>query len=82
MKHETSGSPTSSRRKFLKYGAGFGAALAWPNSTVIGANEDIRVGVIGTNGRGRHHLNAFSRMDGSVFFCRTVRQGQALGCGF
>jgi len=64
MKHETSGSPASSRRKFLKYGAGFGAALAWPNSTVIGANEDIRVGVIGTNGRGRHHLKAFSTIDG------------------
>ncbi|NOX99919.1 MAG: Gfo/Idh/MocA family oxidoreductase [Verrucomicrobia bacterium] len=62
MKQETSGSPTSSRRKFLKYGAGFGAALAWPNSTVIGANSEVRVGIIGVNGRGRHHLNAYLNM--------------------
>ncbi len=64
MKKETSGSPSSSRRKFLKYSAGFGAALAWPNSTVLGANDDIRVGVIGTNKRGVHHLHSFSRMKG------------------
>ena len=35
------------RRKVLKYGAGFGLALAWPNSKVLGANEDIRMGIIG-----------------------------------
>ena len=52
------------RRKVLKYGAGFGLALAWPNSKVIGANEDIRVGVIGVNSRGKGHLSAYQKMGG------------------
>lgn len=53
-----------SRRKLLKYGAGFGLALAYPNSRVIGANEDIRVGVIGVKSRGRNHISAFGNMKG------------------
>ena len=52
------------RRKVLKYGAGFGLALAWPNSRVIGANDDIRMGVVGVNGRGKNHMDAFAKMDG------------------
>ncbi|MDF1851450.1 MAG: Gfo/Idh/MocA family oxidoreductase [Verrucomicrobiales bacterium] len=52
------------RRKVLKYGAGFGLALAWPNSRVLGANEDIRVGVIGVNGRGKSHMDAYAKMKG------------------
>lgn len=55
----------TSRRQVLKYGAGFGLALAWPHSKVLGANEDIRVGVIGVNGRGKSHMAAFSGMDGT-----------------
>lgn len=55
---------TTSRRKLLKYGAGFGLALAYPNSKVIGANDDIRVGVVGVNGRGKSHISAFSGMKG------------------
>ncbi len=55
---------TIDRRKVLKYGAGFGLALAWPNSRVLGANDDIRVGVIGVNGRGGAHLSAFTGMKG------------------
>lgn len=54
----------SSRRQLLKYGAGFGLALAWPGSKVIGANGDVRVGVVGVNGRGQSHMGAFSKMDG------------------
>jgi len=53
-----------SRRSALKFGAGFGLALAWPNSRVLGANEDVRVGIIGVNGRGRSHMSAFAKMDG------------------
>lgn len=52
------------RRKVLKYGAGFGLALAWPNSKVLGANEDIRMGIIGVNGRGKSHMDAFAKMKG------------------
>jgi predicted dehydrogenase len=55
--------PTS-RRSFVKGMAGFGAALALPNSKVLGANGDIRVGVVGVNGRGGTHLDAFSKMPG------------------
>lgn len=55
---------TLSRRKALKITAGFGAALAWPGSRVIGANGDIRAGVAGVNGRGGAHLEALAGMKG------------------
>ncbi|HRQ90944.1 MAG TPA: Gfo/Idh/MocA family oxidoreductase, partial [Bacteroidia bacterium] len=55
---------TIDRRKVLKYGAGFGLALAWPNSRVLGANDDIRIGVVGVNGRGQAHISAFEKMKG------------------
>ena len=62
---KTPESPASlDRRKVLKYGAGFGLALAWPNSKVIGANDDIRVGIIGVNGRGKSHMDAYAKMGG------------------
>lgn len=56
---QSQNSSSPSRRKVLKYGAGFGAALAWPNSKVLGANEDIRFGVVGINGRGQSHMGAW-----------------------
>ncbi|MEM7699002.1 MAG: Gfo/Idh/MocA family oxidoreductase [Verrucomicrobiota bacterium] len=52
------------RRDALKYGAGFGLALAWPNSKVLGANDDIRVGVIGLRGRGRAHMSGYAEQKG------------------
>ncbi len=62
---KTPDSPASpNRRQVLKYGAGFGLALAWPNSKVLGANDDIRVGIIGVNGRGRNHMDAYAGMGG------------------
>ena len=57
--------PTQTRRNVLKYGAGFGAALAWPNSKVIGANEDIRFGVVGLRGRGTSHIGAWEKAKGA-----------------
>lgn len=58
-------SPTPrSRREVLKYGAGFGLALAWPNSRVLGANDDLRIVVQGVKGRGDAHLSEFSKMKG------------------
>jgi predicted dehydrogenase len=54
----------STRRGVLKYGAGFGLALAWPHSKVLGANGDVRVGVVGINGRGGAHIDAYSKMKG------------------
>ena len=54
------------RRHFVKntIGAGFGLALAYPHSKVLGANEDIRVAVVGINGRGGHHINSFRSIPG------------------
>ncbi len=59
MEKQTPADTRSTRRKFLKYGAGFGAALAWPNSRVIGANDDIRVGIVGVKGRGQAHIKGY-----------------------
>lgn len=56
--------PQISRRNALKLTAGFGAALAWPCSRVLGANGDIRVGVVGVNGRGKSHLEGFAKLEG------------------
>jgi hypothetical protein len=54
------------RRSFLKgsVAAGVGLTLASPFSRVRGANDDIRVAVVGINGRGGSHIGAFNKMDG------------------
>ncbi len=65
MKKQNPAKTDSTRRKFLKYGAGFGAALAWPNSKVIGANDDIRVGVVGVKGRGQAHIKGYVNAKGA-----------------
>ncbi|MCJ7730400.1 MAG: Gfo/Idh/MocA family oxidoreductase, partial [Sedimentisphaerales bacterium] len=54
------------RRDFIKRSAaaGVGLALASPFSRVRGANDDIRVAVVGINGRGGSHIGAFDKMDG------------------
>jgi predicted dehydrogenase len=61
-----------SRRRFLRNSLLTAAALkAWPlvaqtsvQSRVIGANGDVRVAVVGFNGRGKNHIEAFSKMKG------------------
>jgi predicted dehydrogenase len=59
MKHIT-------RREFMKgsIAAGVGLTLASPFSRVRGANDDIRVAVMGIGGRGGSHIGAFRKMDG------------------
>ena len=54
------------RRDFIKRSAaaGVGLALASPFSRVRGANDEIRVAVVGINGRGGSHIGAFDKMDG------------------
>ena len=54
-----------SRRRFMQHSAAIAAAtipLATA-TTAYGANERVRVGVAGLNGRGRSHLKGF---EGSV----------------
>ena len=58
---------SSSRRTFLKTSALAVAGAALPArswSQVMGSNEDLRVGVIGLNGRGANHLGSLSKISG------------------
>ena len=58
------------RRHFIRNSLLAAAAVkAWPlsaqtstNSNIIGANGDIRCAVVGLNGRGKNHIEAFSKM--------------------
>jgi len=54
------------RRDFLKssMAAGAAIALATPFSRVRGANDDIRVAVIGVGGQGGNHIKYFNRLSG------------------
>jgi predicted dehydrogenase len=62
----------TSRRQFLRNSLVAAAAFkAWPLMAqpltmphVIGANDDVRVAVVGLNGRGKNHIEAFTRMKG------------------
>jgi predicted dehydrogenase len=58
----------TSRRGFLKtssaFAAGFTIAGTKASGRVLGANETIRVGVAGLNGRGASHVGGFAGMDG------------------
>ncbi len=55
-----------SRRAFMKssMAAGVGLTLAGPFSRVRGANNTVRVAVVGINGRGGSHISAFGEMEG------------------
>jgi predicted dehydrogenase len=55
-----------SRRAFMKssMAAGAGLALASPFSRVRGANDTIRVAVVGIHGRGGSHIQAYDHMSG------------------
>ena len=52
------------RRDFIKGSLAAGAVLLAPNSRVLGANEDIRVGVIGFRGQGGGHISRYLGIDG------------------
>ena len=55
---------TTTRRSFLQSAGAAAAAASLPASAyarVVGANERIHIGVIGTGGMGRGHADAFSR---------------------
>jgi predicted dehydrogenase len=54
------------RRQFVKgsMAAGLGLAMAGPATRVRGANDQIRVAVVGINGRGGSHISAFAGMEG------------------
>src|SRR6185503_7274318 len=58
------------RRSFLNRslaaaGAGFAISGTKSSGRVLGANDAIRVGVAGLNGRGESHVHGFSGLEGS-----------------
>ena len=62
--------PRLSRRRFIRSAAAAGAAFSTftiagtkASGRVIGANDTIRIGLAGINGRGRAHLGGFAGMD-------------------
>ncbi len=52
------------RREFLRGSMAAGAALLLPGRWTLGANETVRVGVIGLGGKGMQHVHEFSKIDG------------------
>ena len=54
---------THSRRSFLKH-AVLTSTVLCTGGNVLGANDDIRIAIIGLGGKGRGHLETFDRMDG------------------
>ncbi|MHC4540475.1 MAG: Gfo/Idh/MocA family protein [Planctomycetota bacterium] len=55
----------TTRRRFLKGTlAGASAVALAPYSRVLGANDDVRVGVVGFRGQGSNHIKYFSRIPG------------------
>ncbi|MCP5525569.1 MAG: Gfo/Idh/MocA family oxidoreductase [Verrucomicrobiales bacterium] len=52
------------RRSFLRVSSAATAALALSSGRVLGANSDIRVGVIGLGGKGGQHVKLFSSLPG------------------
>jgi predicted dehydrogenase len=52
------------RRSFLTGSAAAGAAIMLPHSRVLGANDDVRVAVIGFNGQGGGHISTLAKMKG------------------
>src|SRR5687767_1925682 len=56
------------RRRFLATAATGAAALSIPArswSQVLGSADDVRVGVIGSGGRGQNHIGGFTKMKGA-----------------
>jgi hypothetical protein len=57
----------STRRDFLKSTMAVGTAMTLPTARILGANDRIRVGLIGCGGRGNGaHLPGFAKQDGVV----------------
>ena len=52
------------RRDFVKSSIAAGVALAVPFSKVRGANDEIRVAVVGFRGKGKHHIGMIREIPG------------------
>ncbi len=54
----------ATRRGFLKGSIAVGASMLLPHSRVLGANDDIRMAVIGIHGNGGGHIDRYRAMPG------------------
>ena len=54
------------RRQFIRSGSALGVSLAMTRSwdRILGANDDIRVGVVGFRSRGKSHITGFGNLRG------------------
>ena len=52
------------RRDFVKASVAAGLSMAVPHSRVRGANNDIRLAVVGIGGQGANHINWFRKIPG------------------
>lgn len=53
---------TVNRREFIAGAAAAGTLLVLPLGRVRGANDRVRIGVIGCGGKGKDHINAFRKI--------------------
>src|SRR5438067_13048918 len=52
------------RREFLKTSVAAGAATLALGGKVLGANDRVRVAIVGTRGRGKDHIHGFDKVPG------------------
>lgn len=73
--------PALSRRRFLTRSLATGAALGFPSLHAAGANERIRIAVVGLRSKGNQHVGLFKQIKGVkvVALCDADRQVLA-GC--
>src|SRR5690606_28782744 len=61
------------RRRFLQAGSAAGASLilagTQASGRVLGANDRLRIAVIGVNGRGQAHIDGYSGLDNVEIAC-------------
>ncbi len=62
----TRSSSKFNRRHFLKATSLTGLALAAPSLNVLGANDHLRLAVIGLGGKGGQHVELFSQAPGEI----------------
>jgi len=74
---------TTTRRDFLKQSliVTAGASLPWTWARAAGANDTIRVGVVGIRGRGGSHISGFSSLPGVRVVALCDVDSEALGKG-
>jgi predicted dehydrogenase len=63
LDHRRTAMERMTRRDFIRSAAAAGLAMAVP-SRALGANDEVRLGVVGLNGRGGSHIREFRKVAG------------------